>query len=89
MRAKSVKNLTHRTFDKINDISDGQICSDARRSIAEEYLDGRVNLHIHVRFDTEEYCALFDRNTEVVSSYGFLGTCPNQVHFPCEGSSSE
>ncbi len=83
-----VENLVNRSSDETNDVYDGMVFSDSKRSITKEYLNGRVNLHVHVRFEAEEYCAIFDRSIEV-PSLGDFSTCPTQVQFLPEASSGE
>jgi hypothetical protein len=74
--------------DKVNNILDGQVFSDIGRSIAEQYIDGWTNLHAHVRFHTEEYCAVFDNSIEV-PNFRHIGACPNETHLFPEASPSE
>ena len=61
MGTKTVKNHIHRNSDKFNNVKDWESFGDVSRSIAEDYLDSRLNIHIHIGFSTEEYCAVFNR----------------------------
>ena len=88
MGTKSSEHLPNGGINKLDYAFDGQICSDIRRSIAEEYLDGWLNIHIHVRFEAEEYCTIFDRGIQI-HTFGDSATCPNQTHLLAEGSSGE
>jgi hypothetical protein len=65
MGTKTIKSLMHGTIDKVTNITNGEVCSDIRRSIAKEYLDSGANIHIHIGFNSEEYCAILDRNIEI------------------------
>ncbi len=60
MRRKLSENSINSNFNKTEYIFDSQILPDGKRTIAEDYLEFRLNLHIHIRFDHEEFCAVFD-----------------------------
>ena len=51
MRTKFIENLPNRTVNELDDVVDGQVSSNIRRSIAEQYINGWVNLHIHIKFE--------------------------------------
>ena len=94
VRLESTEDLPHRTLDKIEDVLDGQVGSETGRAIAEKYLDGRVNLHVHSRhaFDTEEYRTIFDRGSSVSRlgdiSYWF-GSVPAHANLLSKSPSNE
>jgi hypothetical protein len=71
-----------------HDIIHREVCSNIKRSIAKDYLDGRLNLHVHVRFGTEEYCAVFDRNS-IIGPVGDLATRPTDTYFLPQGAPGE
>ncbi len=90
MRNKFVEHCPDGTFNKVDDIVDGQIGSDIRRSIAKDYLNGRCNLHIHVRFRTEEYCAIFDRDSQEHPLNSIeSGVCSRNTQFLTKSASGE
>lgn len=65
MRTKFSEDFFYGTINKAKHISDSQVLSDRRRTIAEDYLESRINLHLHIGFDDEEYCVVFDRDSEI------------------------
>ena len=70
MATKTTENFINGAIDKTGDCLDRDILSDVGWSIAEEYVNARLDIHLHVRFATEEYCANLNRNVEVNSSGG-------------------
>jgi len=64
------KDFLNGVLNKSENIVDHHVSSDFLRGIAEEYLNGRLNIHVHIRFDTEEYCAICDRDREIFSLDG-------------------
>jgi hypothetical protein len=63
MTSKCLKYSLNSSINKTKDVLNSQVLSDGRRTIAEDYLNGRINLHIHIGFDDEEFCATFDRDS--------------------------
>ena len=67
MGTESVKNFSHRGLNEHrSNYSNREVGSNVGRSIAENYMNGRLNIHTHVEFATEKYCALLNRNIEVM-----------------------
>lgn len=66
MRTKAFKNLIYGTMDEFTNIGNWRVCPDIRRSLAKEYLDSWSTIHLHIGFDSEEYCAILDGNIEVL-----------------------
>ncbi len=91
MTTKSVKNLTNGTSDKLDNIYYGEDLTDIGGSIAEEYIDGRLKLHIHIGFSSEEYCAIFNNRDSQVNSCNSseFGVCARHTQFLSQRAPSE
>ena len=57
MRTKTAKNLVNCCSDEADDVYNGKVFPEIKRTIAEEYLDAGLNIHVHFGFGAEEYCA--------------------------------
>jgi hypothetical protein len=68
MRAQATKDYIDRTINQSGDAQCGEVSPDVGRSIAEDYANARLDIHLHIRFATEEYCAILNRDIEVISS---------------------
>lgn len=66
MRSQTSKRLLNAHMNIGDDGGDSKVATDAIRSVANEYSDGRTNIHLHVGFASEEYCAILDRNSQVL-----------------------
>ena len=68
MAFETAETFIYRSEDVSDNAENGKVLPDVRRSIAEEYLNARCNIHLHVGFGTEEYCANFNIHSEIISS---------------------
>jgi hypothetical protein len=76
MTTKCLEDSSNCNINETEHISNSQVLSDGRRTIAEDYLEGRINLHVHIRFHDEEFCAVFDRNSEIGSLRNTIDESP-------------
>jgi hypothetical protein len=89
MRTKLFKNPIYGTINKTENVTNGQVGSNVRWSIAKEYLNARTNIHIHIGFDDlEEYCAILDKDSEI-SCLGNIIEDSRDADFSPESASSE
>jgi hypothetical protein len=89
MGFKTFKNLINGHLNKVTNIANWKVCSDVRRSIAKEYLNSWSNIHLHIGFDSEEYCATLNGN--IVVDYVGTRTRPDKIYkniFP-QGASTQ
>lgn len=89
MRLKFIEYSINCGIDEGEGVSNTQVSSDIRRTLAKDYFDGHLRLHIHIRFfDGEEYCASFDRNPKKLY-IGDTVQCPDGHLGIIEGLPSE
>ncbi|HEY32785.1 MAG TPA: hypothetical protein G4O10_06730 [Dehalococcoidia bacterium] len=88
MNLELVKGIDNRTSYQTTNTTEFEVFSNVGWGIGKKYMDGGTNIHIHIRFDTEEYCAIFDRACEVFDTYS-IGACPFHEDFLTENSSGE
>jgi hypothetical protein len=80
MRTKSIKNLLDRHFNESNNAIYVD-CSNFRWSIAEEYINSWIDIHLHIRAGTEEYCAFFNWSSRELSLDGQVKVSNNRHLF--------
>lgn len=87
MTTKTSKRRIDGAVNQAGDITHGEVCPDVRRSIAEDYVNARLDIHIHIKFATEEYCALLNRHIEIIHP----GLTPevDDTEVAAEGTSGE
>ena len=70
MGTEALENNIDRGLNKQGDIQYGEVGSNVRRSIAEDYANARLDIHVHIEFATEKYCALLNRDIEIMPTGG-------------------
>jgi hypothetical protein len=82
------ENCVDPEVDEIGNIQYGEVDSNIRRSVAEDYVNARLDLHIHLEFPTEKYCALLNRDVEISPSGSTALKCQHTEYAtkstPCE-----
>jgi hypothetical protein len=68
MGTQTTKDYIDRTINEPCDTQCGEVFTNVGRSIAEDYTNARLDVHLHIRFSTEEYCAILNRDIEIISS---------------------
>lgn len=89
MTAKTAENDINGTIDITDDCLDRDILSDVGWSIAEEYVSARPDVHLHVLFATEKYCAILNRNVEVTPSRNSVSEGTRNKRYLTEVTPSE
>ncbi len=88
MNFKPVEGIYNTVFYETTDTPETQVSSNVGWCIGEEYMNGRTNIHIHIRFDTEEYCAIFDRDCDIFNLYS-IGSRPFHIDFLTKAASGK
>ena len=89
MRTETVENFGNRGLDEHgSNTRNREVGSNVRRSIAEDYINGRLDIHTHVEFATEKYCALLNRDIEVIP-LGDTTSKMSDTEYASEGASGE